>query len=107
MAGSSDLTATIGEEILPKLGVKSPVWTYFGMEAQSGDNVICRECRHTVSAKNGNTSNLFSHLKNNHPRLYHSVKKASQDTQKKNYCGHRKEFQAVFNSRIINKISKI
>ena len=59
MAGSSDLTATIGEEILPKLGVKSPVWTYFGMEAQSGDNVICRECRRAVSAKNGNTSNLF------------------------------------------------
>ena len=55
MARSSDLTATIGEEILPKLGVKSSVWTYFGMEAQSGDKVICHECRRAVSAKNGNT----------------------------------------------------
>ena len=83
MAGPSDLTTTVGEELLPKLGVKSPVWTYFGMEAQSGDKVICRECRRAVSAKNGNTSNLFSHLKNNHPRLYGSVKEASQGTQKR------------------------
>ena len=55
MARSSDLTATIGEKILPQLGVKSPVWTNFGMEAQSGDKVICRECRRAVLAKNGNT----------------------------------------------------
>ena len=84
MYGPSGTTPTRGNELLPKVGAKSPVWTYFGMEAQSGesgDKVICRECRCTVSAKNGNTSNLFSHLKNNHPKLYSTVKEASLGAQ--------------------------
>ena len=92
-----------GEEILPKLRVKSPVWTYFVMEAQSGDKVICRECRRTVSAKNCNTSNLFSHLKNNHPRLYDSVKKASQDTQKRTTVATEKNFRL---SSIVESLTK-
>ena len=32
-------------ELQPKRGAKSPVWIYFGIETQSGDKVICHECR--------------------------------------------------------------
>ena len=59
----------------------APVWKHFGFEAdekgkpRSPDHSKCRVCQQEVAAKDGNTSNLYSHLKNRHPDLYLQVKK--------------------------------
>ena len=60
-------------ELVNKTVTKSVAWDYFGLEkgadGRVGDDgsAICRK---RVLAKHGNTSNLFSHLKNNHSTVY-------------------------------------
>ena len=62
--------------LVGKNGTKSAVWNYFGFRpdengrAKEEDRPICRVCRIPVRAKNGNTSNLFSHIKNKHCSIY-------------------------------------
>jgi len=52
------------------------IWTYFGFVPDKNGFPIdigkprCRECSKEISCKNGNTSNLFKHLKDRHPSLY-------------------------------------
>ena len=58
--------------------VKSVVWQYFGLEADEKsipkqeleDQPVCRKCYKRVRVKHGNTSNLLSHLHDNHPDEY-------------------------------------
>jgi len=63
-------------ELLGKTGTKSVAWNYFGLvkgadgRAVDDGTAICRLCRKCVLAKHGNTSNLFSHLKNDHSKVY-------------------------------------
>ena len=61
-------------QLVEKKGTTSHVWTFFGLEKEGtdSDKVICRVCKKSVLARGGNTSNLVSHLKNNHPKE-HSV----------------------------------
>ena len=71
-------TSSSSINIVPKENTSSPIWTYFGLKSDdegkpiSNDKVICRVCCGSVTAKGGNTSNLFSHLKGHHPK---SIKK--------------------------------
>ena len=66
----------MNEELVSKTSTKSVVWDYFSFRKDSEgkpiDNgaVICQMCRGHVKAKYGNTSNLLSHLKTNHPMVY-------------------------------------
>ena len=61
-----------------KKNIKSPVWAHFGLRADEANRVseddlerpVCRECQKVVLAKGGNTSNLFSHLRERHPTLF-------------------------------------
>ena len=54
--------------LLPKPNGKSKLWNYFGLRADEGGKaiddgkVVCKLCTVTVVARNGNTSNLKSHL---------------------------------------------
>jgi len=54
----------------------APVWAHFGFEADAKgklrepDRPKCRLCDAHVGAKDGNTSNLYSHLKTRHPEVY-------------------------------------
>ena len=58
-----------------------PVWKHFGFEADEKgkprlpDRSKCHVCQQEVAAKDGNTSNLYGHLKNCHPDLYLQVKR--------------------------------
>lgn len=54
---------------------RSAVWTYFSLNNnnQKKDLVICDICTRTVKTKDSGTSNLYSHLKHNHPVLYGAV----------------------------------
>ena len=63
-------------KLIAKAGGKSVVWSYFGLEVDSDEQILdkdvatCRTCYRVVPAKNSNTSNLFSHLHHYHPKLY-------------------------------------
>lgn len=62
--------------IIPKENTVSPVWTYFGLRAGDDgrtifkETAVCRICEKSVTTKGGNTSNLFSHLRNHHSNKY-------------------------------------
>ena len=66
-------------ELLRKAGVKSLVWDYFGVKKSTSGGIVnngtatCRECKQSVVAKHGNTSNLLSHLRNHHSKTYREV----------------------------------
>jgi len=69
--------------LVAKKNTKSQVWRHFGLKQVDGkvvetDKPVCRECSMQVCAKFGNTSNLYSHLKTNHPDLYTVLAKSSQ-----------------------------
>lgn len=81
-----------GSSLVSKPGTKSVVWEYFGVWSENGKIVddgtaVCRSCRRNVVAKNGNTSNLLSHLRTRHSKLYSEVSvamkrgKSSSQTQ--------------------------
>ena len=65
------------------LVTKSVVWQYFGLEADEKnipkqeleDQPVCRKCYKRVRAKHGNTSNLLSHFRDNHPDEYAEASK--------------------------------
>ena len=59
-----------------KSNSRSVIWNYFGLRLDADGKLIneekqvCRKCKVSVSAKCGNTSNMFHHLWDHHPRLY-------------------------------------
>ena len=69
-----------GVELVKKSKSKSVVWTLFGFKVDSKgqpideNKLICQLCHHPIAVKGGNTSNLFSHLKNHHPKKYSELK---------------------------------
>lgn len=88
MAASARLNSSSpeAEELTRKRNAISPVWDFFGFKkgndgSPNEDGLpVCRLCMMTVSAKSSNTSNLFSHLKNNHPRQYAEIRSTSKST---------------------------
>ena len=69
---------------------------------------ICQLCQQTIAVKGGNTSNLFSHLKNHHPKKYSELKagntevsaygqleKGKQSKLQMRYPVHRNMHEAV------------
>ncbi len=70
-------------ELVSKAKCKSPAWSYFrfkpGPDGKPDDEAtaVCRLCKRSVAAKGGNTSNLFSHLKKQHPCVYIELSAAS------------------------------
>uniref|UniRef100_A0AAY5EWC3 BED-type domain-containing protein n=1 Tax=Electrophorus electricus TaxID=8005 RepID=A0AAY5EWC3_ELEEL len=64
----------------PTQKVKSAVWEYFGYLKDTEGAVvcdgfpICKLCQLNVSAKGGNTSNMFKHLKDHHKDIYDEIR---------------------------------
>ena len=60
------------EALVKKNGATSVIWTWFGYKASDVEEktIYCKMCRVTVTAKEGNTSNLFYHLKTKHALEY-------------------------------------
>ncbi len=67
--------------LVSKRKTVAPVWVHFGFQAdakvqlQDPDHLKCRMCDVVVGAKDGNTSNLYSHLKTRHPEVYIQIEK--------------------------------
>ena len=82
MAESSEATVE-ATDLVKKKNAKSIVWNYFGLKADKNgialkehdDHPICRTCNKSVLCKGGNTSNLFSHLRDHHPTLFKEASK--------------------------------
>ncbi|XP_061825513.1 DNA (cytosine-5-)-methyltransferase 3 beta, duplicate a [Nerophis lumbriciformis] len=58
------------EKLVPKRASYSVIWKWFGFNPKDSEqsNVICRLCRMSVKTSMGNTTNLFNHLKRQHPK---------------------------------------
>lgn len=69
--------------LVKKKNTKSAAWDFFGIRADEHGVAIpseehrpvCKICRKSVQCKSGNTTNLFTHLRDQHPKEY---KEASQ-----------------------------
>ena len=75
MDSSSGPLTVETELVTPSKRMSSVIWNYFGIETKDGrstenESATCRSCRHHVSAKSSNTSNLLAHLKTSHTSLY-------------------------------------
>ena len=68
-------------ELVAKRKTIAPVWKHLDSKLdekgklQSPDRPKCRMCQQEVGVKDGNTSNLYSHLKNQDPDLYLQVER--------------------------------
>ena len=65
------------------------VWHHFGLRHDDRrpieiDKPVCKLCFSNVSAKDGNTSNLYAHLKNKHPEEYTATKMKASKPKKSN-----------------------
>ena len=66
--------------LVEKQKAKSPVWNFFGYKPNSNgkpmdeNKPVCKICHREVAVKGGNTTNLFSHLKQKHFKEYSELK---------------------------------
>ena len=74
--------------IVQKAKTTSSIWNYFGLKADDNDvpiheeleKPVCKLCNKSVSAKRSNTTNLHTHLKDNHPDDYAIVQREKTST---------------------------
>ncbi len=66
-------------DLVSKPQSSAPVWEHFGFKPnERGEPInvnepVCRLCLKTVATKRGNTNNLKSHLKHNHPTQFFNL----------------------------------
>ena len=86
--GSSDQRTDDSSNLVDKKNTKSGIWKYFALRINEDDKLVdqdkpvCKLCNSCVSAKYGNTSNFYSHLKNQHQDAYAQVLKQSKGKQR-------------------------
>ena len=74
--------------LVKKPHTTSKVWTHFGLKGNKDglpdsaevEKPICRHCHKAVSAKRSNTTNLFTHLQDNHPEIFAEVATTKKQT---------------------------
>lgn len=77
-------------ELHPPTQNAYPVWEYFGFLKDAEGSVvfdgfpICKICRQRVESKDGDTRNMFQHLKANHRGVYLQIKVTSLTCQTQN-----------------------
>ena len=71
-----NLTARSVPKYMLKHSSKSTIWEQCDGKLIEDDGIFCNICHRSMSAKSGNTSNLMSHLKNNHKSVHAQLKTA-------------------------------
>ena len=68
---------------------ESAVWLYFqktgersGSQSQAQHVANCKECGKSIKVVKGNTSNLMSHLKSRHSKIYEEVRRKTDEKRK-------------------------
>ena len=71
-SGSGESHPPTRTELVPKKGSHSVVWKYFGFKPDDDkqSEVHCKVCFALVAAPQGNTTNLYNHLKRHHQVQY-------------------------------------
>ena len=75
-----DASSSNDNKLIEKQKPKSVVWSFFGYKPNGNgkpmdeSKPVCKICCGEVAVKDGNTSNLFSHLKHRHPKEYSELK---------------------------------
>ena len=64
---------------------------------------ICQLCQHPIAMKGGNTSNLFSHLKNYHPKKYSELKAGNTGLS---ICGKEKQVDQPKRTDALSSVQK-
>ena len=76
-------------EMQPLVGKKgkanSVVWKHLGFKESDSEQtkILCKICHATVSAPQGNTTNLFNHLKSTHRVIHDQVVKEQKNSKMK------------------------
>ncbi|KAK7898521.1 hypothetical protein WMY93_019374 [Mugilogobius chulae] len=79
------MAAAVAEsDLVPKKNSTSIIWNWFGFapDDEEQKKIICKVCKETVKATDGNTTNLFGHLKRKHKKQY-SESQAAQAAKAK------------------------
>ena len=86
---SGSLNDSASSDLVSKRNTKVFIWKYFRFEPnetgnpRSKDHPKCHLCCVEITMKDGNTSNLYSHLKNKHPEQYDTVQRVATNTNRK------------------------
>lgn len=86
-----NMATSSGELNLVKKPNTTSVWNYFGVTAdETGVPIhaelkkpICRLCKKTVPAKRSNTTNLYTHLEDQHPSVFAEIVPTTSRVQKR------------------------
>ena len=86
----TEVTEPNRPNLIKKKNTKSAAWNFFGIEAdEHGVSIpsqehrpICRICYKSVPCKTGNTTNLFTHLRERHPDAYKEANQGNMNTKK-------------------------
>lgn len=81
MSESKSSISASNDDLVPKKGANSIVWKWFGYRSADlqPSTILCKICKKTVTAKGGNATNLFHHLK----QKKHGVQPGYEVMQKK------------------------
>ncbi|XP_056594328.1 uncharacterized protein LOC130413269 isoform X1 [Triplophysa dalaica] len=72
----------------PSKRIKSEVWRYFGFRTNAEGSLvedgfpICKKCGRKIAAKQGNTSNMFAHIRNHHPSEFMQITMSLSNKEK-------------------------
>lgn len=95
--------------LLPLSNASSEVWKFYGFKNDGGkivdgDKVYCVICEpHRQLKYCGNTTNLFSHLKNKHPRVYSNLQKPKQSTEASSSCSSKPPQYQTYGFKLFQK----
>jgi len=80
--GESDVDVSTTVLLIPKKGAHSIVWNFFGFKPDDDAQgvILCKQCFGIVAATQGNTTNLYNHLKRHHKVEYDLAMKDKQTT---------------------------
>jgi tRNA (cytidine32/guanosine34-2'-O)-methyltransferase len=86
----TEVTEPNRPNLIKKKNTKSAAWNFFGIEAdEHGVSIpsqehrpICWICYKSVPCKTGNTTNLFTHLRERHPDAYKEANQGNMNRKK-------------------------
>ncbi|KAJ8264750.1 hypothetical protein GJAV_G00154450 [Gymnothorax javanicus] len=94
------------EDLVPKKNCNAAVWQYFGFKGDENgqpvdlNEAICRMCRRRVLTKQGNTTNLRSHLKAHHSEEFAQLHDSAADESIQRMGSHQHTTGAFANTKL-------
>lgn len=107
------MAAVYSLELVDKRNTKSPIWAHFGLKPDENgvpkdlNTPVCKICFEEVVARNGNTSNLRTHLRVKHPEVYKNLPVPEASQQKQQQVASQPTIQESFDKgKMLSKDSR-